>query len=501
MPLSQNQPSPRTPPQSSPHPSAAARTGKIPPKVFCAILAAGLLSLSGVVIETAMNITFPTLMREFSVSTDTVQWMTTLYLLIVAIIVLLSAQLKARFATKKLFILANLLFIAGLILDMTAPIFPALLLGRAVQGVGTGIALPLMFNIILEQVPLSKIGVMMGFGTLITAIAPAIGPTFGGLVVSSLSWRFIFAFLLPVLILSLVLGVTSIEQKSRTRRVHFDMPSIALIAVSFSGIILGFSSMTAHPFMSVWVGGALAIGIVGLAVFTLRQRHLSTPIIDVHIFTNLNFSGYALAFFLFQSTALGLSFILPNYIQLVDGNSALQAGLIVLPGALLGAVFAPLGGRLLDSFGPRPPLLSGPVIALVALALFTLLSSHLSGLAICLIYLLYMLGTGLTMGNTMTTGLAQLPPELKGGGNAIFTTIQQFAGAVGTSLAATLVASGQAGATDRALGTVNGSRAAFIMLSVALILNYALIIKVTTAPFSTSAKRLTGSEGAADSVE
>ncbi|MCI1935676.1 MAG: DHA2 family efflux MFS transporter permease subunit [Bifidobacteriaceae bacterium] len=458
---------------------------KIPAKVFCAVIAAGLLSLSGVVVETAMNITFPTLMREFSISTDTVQWMTTIYLLIVSIIVPLSASFKARFPTKKLFITANLLFIAGLIIDLTAPVFPMLLLGRAVQGLGTGIALPLMFNIILEQVPPAKIGMMMGFGTLITAVAPAIGPTFGGVVVSTMSWRYIFAFLLPVLVISLVMGIISIEQKSKLRKVPFDFLSIALIAVTFCGIVLGFSSMASNTFFSLRVGGAMLIGCIALVAFAMRQMRLKSPILDLRLFGNLNFSGYVIAFFLFQLSALGLSFVLPNYIQLVDGSSALQAGLLLLPGAAIGALLAPLSGRLLDALGPKPPLLSGPLIAIIALALFTLLNGHLGNAGICIIYVIYMLGTGITMGNTMTTGLSQLSGEQKSDGNAIFTTIQQFAAAVGTSVAATLVAVGQNATTDQAQGTSDGSHLAFVALLIALIIQYAATAKVTAFPFRT----------------
>lgn len=188
-------------------------TQRISNKVICAVIATGLMSFCGVIVETAMNVSFPTLMKEFHVNTATVQWMTTLYLLVVAIMVPLSAILKRSFKTKQLFLTANLLFIAGVILDSFVPIFPLLLLGRLVQGLGTGIALPLMFNIILEQVPLARIGMMMGIGTLITAIAPAIGPTFGGVVATNLSWRYIFILLLPILIISLILGLLTIQQK------------------------------------------------------------------------------------------------------------------------------------------------------------------------------------------------------------------------------------------------------------------------------------------------
>lgn len=164
-----------------------------------------------------MNITFPTLMKEFNIATNTVQWMTTLYLLVVAAMVPLSATLKRRFKMRHLFLVAISLFIAGVVLDGLAPAFWVLLLGRGIQGLGTGIALPLTFNIILEQVPPSKTGMMMGVGTMITGVAPALGPTFGGLVVSAMLWRYIFAFLLPVLLITLILGLICITQKSRPR--------------------------------------------------------------------------------------------------------------------------------------------------------------------------------------------------------------------------------------------------------------------------------------------
>lgn len=158
---------------------------KIPAKVFAAIVATELMSFCGVIVETSMNIAFPTLMREFGVSTNVISWMTSIYLLAISIIVPISAILKSSYKTKNLFLTANVLFLLGLIVDAIAPSFVFLLLGRVIQGIATGIALPLMFNIILEQVPKSKIGTMMGVGNLITGAAPALGPTFGGIVINS----------------------------------------------------------------------------------------------------------------------------------------------------------------------------------------------------------------------------------------------------------------------------------------------------------------------------
>lgn len=152
-------------------------------KLFLSIVAAGLLSFTGVVIETAMNVTFPTLMREFSVGTSTVQWLTTGYLLVLATVIPTSSFLKHRFPLKKLFVAGNLLFLCGTVLDAVAGNFPLLLLGRLLQGAGTGIGLPLMFNLVLDQAPLDKIGTMMGAAMLVCALAPAVGPSLGGFIV------------------------------------------------------------------------------------------------------------------------------------------------------------------------------------------------------------------------------------------------------------------------------------------------------------------------------
>ncbi|WEV75257.1 MFS transporter [Bifidobacterium sp. ESL0800] len=454
-----------------------AQPSKIPGKVFGAIIAAGLLSLSGVTVETAMNVTFPTLMKEFGINTETVQWVTTANLLTIAIVVPLSAMLKARFRTKSLFLVANLSFLAGLILEIVTPNFALLVTGRVIQGIGAGIALPLMFNIILETVPPQRIGLMMGFGTLLTAVAPAIGPTFGGVIVSNTSWRVIFACLMPVVIISLILGITCIEQISEIRKVSFDIPSIVLIALTFGGLIYGFSSMTTKPILSIQVGGAIVVGLVALVLFCTRQLKITAPIIDIRTLRNLRFSGFVIAFFLQQVVSLGLSFILPNYLQLADHSSALVAGLTLLPGAVLGAAFAPLGGHILDIVGAKPTLIFGGVAAIAAMTCFFTFGHNLTSVAAAAIYLLYMLGIGISSANIMTTGLSHLSGKEQSMGNAIFNTAQQFAGAVGTSIAAAILAAGQAATSDIAAGTANGAVMAFGVLLVALVIEFVDILR------------------------
>lgn len=448
----------------------------ISPQVIYAVVATGLMSFCGVIVETAMNISFPTLMREFNINTATVQWMTTLYLLVVAIMVPLSAILKRSFKTKQIFLTANLLFITGTILDSFAPVFPLLLLGRLIQGLGTGIALPLMFNIILEQVPLARIGMMMGIGTLITAIAPAIGPTFGGLVATNLGWRYIFILLLPVLLVSLVLGLITIQQKNHLQPFKLDLLSLGCIILLFTGAIIGFSNLGNFNLL---ISGAFFMALVGLIGLIIRSKHISNPIIDLQTFKNLRFSGHAISFFIFQLISLGLSFVVPNYIQLVNGSTATIAGLIVLPGALLGAIFAPFSGRILDHFGAKLPILLGSTLTVISLIGFSLFSLSLSNWLILMIYILLMAGAGLSFGNIMTNGLNQLQNRQQSDGNAILNTLQQFAGAVGTSLVAAIISHSQTtGHTTFATATAVGSRHAFIFLLILSLIEISVLITV-----------------------
>ncbi|BDR58693.1 MFS transporter [Xylocopilactobacillus apicola] len=451
---------------------------KLNKKVIMSIVAAGIMSFCGVLVETAMNITFPTLMKDFKVDTQTVQWMTTGCLLVIAMVVPLSAILKKNFSTKGIFLSANLLFMFGVVIDAVAKDFTLLLIGRMIQGIGTGLALPLMFNIILEQVPSNKIGLMMGIGSLITAIAPAIGPTYGGLIVNGLGWRFIFVLLLPILIISLIMGSYSITQVSKIKKTPVDILGIISIILLFGGLILGFSNLGSMSIFSLEVGGSWIVGILGLVLLIYRNK-VATPIINLDVLKNKRYAGHVISFFFIQLCSLGISFILPNYIQLVNHQSATVAGLIVLPGAAMGAVLAPISGQILDRLGARKPILFGASISVIALILFTIFSRNLNLTWTLIIYFIYMSGIGFAFGNIMTSGLQNLTLDEQADGNAILTTLQQFAGASGTSIVAAIIAQSQnQKGVNIAVSTANGAHNAFIVLLVLGLLALIILSRV-----------------------
>lgn len=434
------------------------------------------MSFCGVIVETSMNIAFPTLMKEFAVSTNTVSWITSIYLLAISIIVPISAILKSSYKTKNLFLTANLLFLLGLIIDAMAPLFLFLLLGRVVQGIATGIALPLMFNIILEQVPKSKIGTMMGVGNLITGAAPALGPTFGGIVINNLGWRWIFYLLLPFIVISLILGIWGIEQKSELVKQKIDLASFLLIAIFFSGAIYGFSNLSSGNMLKI--GIPLIFVIIAAILLVKRTQKISHPLLKLDLLKNKYFAATVLGFFLIQMLSLGNAFLIPNYIQLSNNSSALTAGLIVLPAGAIGAIMGPIGGHLLDKHGARNVTLAGVYLMIAELGIFAISARNMSNLFIMLVYILYMGGMGMILGNVMTYALSRIDKKWVTQGNAILSTVQQFAGAVGTSVTSAIVAVSQnAFHSKNGLPTAIGTQHAFIFLLIVAVIIWFLFFK------------------------
>lgn len=452
-------------------------------KLVLSIVATGIMSFSGVCVETAMNVTFPTLMHEFSIDTATVQWMTTAYLLVLAAVVPTSGYLNRRFVTKHVFCFAMVFYIAGIVCGMTAQIFPALLLGRVLEGIGTGVALPLMFNIITEQAPQKNLGFMMGVGSLVTALAPAVGPSVGGWLSETFGWRAIFAALLPILVVAFVLGMFSIRQSHDTSADPFDVPGWIALALAFAALVFAVDEGANVGWTSPFILALFVAFIVLIALFIARERHTAQPLIHLGIFSHHGYVlGLGVIIFL-QFSILGLSFLLPNYAQLAMGAGQTEAGTVLLGGCILGAIMAPLSGQILDRMGARIPILGGAVLALIATVIFSVIAPHMTTVHSILVYVIFGAGQSLMYGNNMTCALRFLPTEIKADGNAMFTTLQQLAGAIGTSVCAAVVNAAQtglaSGSAAMATATATGSQHAFMLLVVIVAASFACAIAET----------------------
>ncbi|GAA2916246.1 MFS transporter [Enterococcus pseudoavium] len=432
--------------------------------LLLAVLATGIMSFAGVLIETAMNVTFPTLIEQFGISTGMVQWVTTIYLLVISIMVPFSNYLLKNFSIRKLFIVANLFFIAGLAIDLWSPSYSILLIGRLFQGLSTGIALPLMFHIILNFTPMHKRGTMMGVGTLTTSIAPAIGPTYGGIMTSTLSWHAIFLFLIPILVVSLIIGLFAIPEMPVKKTGKLDLISLLGVALLFSGLLIFLNQIgSLMGFVS------LAVGIAGLVIFYRQATRAKNPLVHITVLKNKVFVLFLCGFLVCQFLLLGISFVLPNFVQIVLGKDAFIAGLVMMPGAAVGALLAPISGRVLDNFGAKKPILFGLSLATIGWIVLTLLLRSPLLLGFVAGHVIYMIGIGFAYSNLMTTGMNLLSEEEYGDGNTLFNTLQQFSGAVATAIVATIINLAQQSQPDFIAATTTGSQLSLLFLLVLLL--------------------------------
>lgn len=437
---------------------------KLTPSLVCAVAAAGAMAFAGVACETALNITFPTLMHEFNIGTDAVQWLTTGYLLVLALIVPTSGWLKNNFSARRLFLAAEAFFISGTLLCLTADNFALLVGGRLVQGLGTGIAMPLMFNLVLEEVPPQKAGLMMGFACMIPAMAPVAGPFFGGLIITLWGWRMIFAFLLPLLLLSLAAGFFTVPHRARTSKQGFAFGDYVFLAAGFTLFILAASASTQSGWLSLAVLAQLAASLVLLCVFYRRSLNAAAPVFNVKILHSAAFVAGACALVFIYFTVLGLGFLIPCYAQLVHGTDAFTAGCLLLPGCIMGIVFTVLGGKLLDRYGARLPIICGNALMLCAAGAMALLMPGAANFELAALYTVFACGQAASISTTTLYAIRCLNGADAADGNAVINTIQPLAGALGTSVCASIVAAAQS-AVSGAAGTQLGTTHALALLA------------------------------------
>lgn len=437
----------------------AAGDERIPMKLIGAIVAVGSLAFIGILTETVMTVLFPQLMREFNVDTATVQWITTIYLLAVAATMPLSSFIKRRFRNKTIFVAAVVLAVLGSLIMIVAQAFPLILAARVIQGIGSGMATPLMMNIILEQSPRSKVGRLMGVGSLVITVAPAIGPTVGGAVTSVLPWRAIFVIVIPIILLiSLPVGLKCIQQKHPTEDAVLNPLQFVAIVLALCGLIM-FLNQAGVAVGAAVSGGemtmpalvamvSLVAGIGSLLFFGWSSRRSFSPLIRLGFLRNRIVLLHLLPYAILPMVGIGFGYVITNLAQLSLGTDAFVAGALVLPGALIGAFCAPIGGMLYDKFGPTRPILTAFAVATFATVLLLVCSMHLTPALLAGLYFIFGLSYALEFSNIMTSALREVPPAFTPDGNAVFQTSMQFGGAAGTALFSTILSVAQAGSGE-----------------------------------------------------
>ncbi|MDK7883025.1 MFS transporter [Lactobacillus iners] len=406
-------------------------------KLLSAIISIGLLSFLGIVVETALNITFPQLTKYFSIPINQVQWLTTGYMLVSTSLIPLGSFFLKRFSVVTLFRVSYLSFLVGTLIASFSNSFNLVLLGRLCQGIADGIALPLMFAVILHQVPKKKVGTFMGIGSLVIAFAPAVGPIYGGIIQDTLNWHFLFIILIPMIIVTWLLGELSIEQSSPIHYVPFDVRGGICLTIFLSTALMFIVNLTANS--SSLKLNLILLGTVFFSglLFLLNEKNKSHKLLELALFKNKRFLQLLSAFFLLQFSSLSMSYLIPNVLQILFDQSPGLVGFLVAPAAVIDAVLSVVAGIIYDKTTPSLPIISGCTIIGLTFLGANLFTPSIGGLV--LIYMLFMVGLSFSYSNIMTYSLSKLPAGLVNDGNSIYMTVQAYSGAVGIAISSSVI--------------------------------------------------------------
>ncbi|QIM22506.1 multidrug efflux MFS transporter [Phycicoccus sp. HDW14] len=452
-----------TPPPSAPEPAGSY------PVLRWLVLATFTVILN----ETVMVNAIPRLMVEFDVGARAAQWLSTAFMLTMAVVIPVTGWFLQRVTTRTAFTVAMSVFGAGTLLCALAPTFPVLVGGRVVQATGTAVMMPLLMTTLMTVVHERDRGRVMGNVTLAISVAPALGPALSGVVLAAAGWRWLFGLVLPVVVLVTLLGLRRLEDVGETRPGGVDWASVVLSALGFGGLVYGLSRIgEEHPGAVPALGWVLG-GVGVVAAFVLRQHRLtrtSGPLLDLRALTHRTFTVSLAMQSLAFLTMLGAMILLPLYLQNLRGLSPLQTGLLVAPGGLAMGLLGPVVGRVFDRVGARPLVVPGALGVLASLAILSRIDAVTPYGLLLGVQVLLMVSLAALFTPAFTLGLGALPPHLYPHGSSLLGTVQQVAAAVGTALTVTVLSwrSAQlaAGGAGEAAAYVGGVRAAFTVAAV-----------------------------------
>jgi len=445
--------------------------------VQAAVLLAGCLLV--VLNYTLLAPALPVIMHEMDVSETTVQWLTSVYAMVEAIVIPMNAFLLGRFSVRKLFAGAFVLFAGASALAALAPTFELLLVARVMQAMATGVAMPMVWTLILLMAPKENRGVVMGLVGLVISFAPAIGPPAAGALIDLLGWRSLFFIVSGISVVVIVLTLALLKNREGFERTSFDALSIVLSTLGLFGLLYGLSTVTSTD--TPWVSALLmVVGLVFIAAFVRRQGVLEVPMLRVETMKTRRFRNAIIVCCLLEGALIAIDVLLPLFLQNSLGQTPTVTGLAMAPAALAGAVTGIVAGRIFDKRGVR-------VIVLVGAALL-----EGSAIALCLcgadtavpivagIYCIETIGWQCVSTPSNTWGINSLPNEVIQHGNAVMSTLMQVGASFGTAAIVSLTAFGPliAGAgADAAAVMSAGYHVAFIGTA-ALLAVVALVIAI-----------------------
>ncbi|GGV15377.1 MFS transporter [Actinomadura cremea] len=418
---------------------------------------------------TIVNIAIPSMTEKLDASLDQILWIVNAYILVLAVLLISAGRLGDLWGKKNLFIAGVALFTLASLVCGVAQDPAQLIAARAVQGLGAALLMPQTMSIIINVFPPERRGAALGIWGAVAGVSTIAGPTIGGLLVTSLDWRWIFFVNLPIGILVLAMAVPILPGRTPGVRHRFDVPGVLLASVALFCLVFALTEGEKFGWDArIW--GLLAVGAVLFAVFVLHQRGRQDrePLVPFSLFRDRNFTILNLVGAAVSVGMVGMFLPMTIYLQSVLEFSALEAGLVMAPSSIVSMFLAPLAGRLSDRIGGKFILMSGLTLyALGMLWIVAVADVATDWTAFIAPLVLTGIGVGGVFAPMATEATRNVPPHLAGAASGVNNTIRQVGSvlggaAVGAVMQNRLAASLREEAAQRAGALPPDARAGFV---------------------------------------
>lgn len=443
--------------------------------ILMAVLLSG--AFAAILNQTLLATAIPHIMTDLNLDADVAQWLQSVFMLVNGIMIPITAFLINKFSTRTLFFTAMSLFGIGTLICGISPSFPVLLTGRILQAAGAGIVMPLMQTILFLVYPRDQRGKAMGMFGLVISFAPAIGPTLSGWFIDIYPWRGLFYMILPIVAIDLIVAYFILRNVTEKTNPKLDMTSIILSTLGFGGLLYGFSAAGNSGWLSLAVILPIIIGAIALVLFIKRQNRLEEPILEFGVFKDRIFTlSTSLGMIVFMSM-IGGAVILPIFMQTMLGFSAMESGMMLLPGALIMGIMSPVTGRLFDKYGAKWLAIIGLGMLTVTTLMFATLNTETTFTYLAVVNTFRMLGVAMVMMPVTTAGLNRLTNRLVPHGTAMNNTMRQVAGAVGTALLVSIMTN-MARPEQGVEGMIHGVNMSFLFAGILAFIGFILAFRL-----------------------
>lgn len=389
--------------------------------------------------QTLLNVALPKINTEFNISASTGQWLMTGFMLVNGILIPITAYLFNKYSYRKLFLVALVLFTIGSLICAISMNFPIMMVGRVLQAIGAGVLMPLGSIVIITICPPEKRGAAMGTMGIAMILAPAIGPTLSGYIVQNYHWNVMFYGMFIIGILAILVGFVWFKLYQYTTNPKADIPGIIFSTIGFGALLYGFSEAGNKGWGSVEIETMFAIGIIFIILFVIRELRMKAPMLNLEVLKFPTFTLTTVINMVVMLSLYGGMILLPIYLQNLRGFSALDSGLLLLPGSLIMGLLGPFAGKLLDTIGLKPLAIFGIAVMTYATWELTKLNMDTPYMTIMGIYVLRSFGMAFIMMPMVTAAINALPGRLASHGNAFLNTMRQLAGSIGTAILVTVM--------------------------------------------------------------